>query len=36
MIAAPSIALATVKPVFTESERLALARFPGRLPWPDP
>ncbi len=32
----PSLALVRPEPAFTESERLALAGFPGLLQRPDP
>ncbi len=32
--AAPSTALATIQPAFSDAERLALAGFPGRIPRP--
>ena len=34
--ATPSTALVTIQPVFTDAERLALARVPGGVPRPDP
>jgi hypothetical protein len=34
--AAPFTELATIQPVFTDAERVALAGVPGRVPRPDP